>query len=122
MIFNFFKKKANNTSSSTPSYEQAILIYLDGTGLSDDVYKNYDLMTLEDNINKVIQPAGLGIYDGDESGGEGTTVYLYSHDAEKLLSAIKPILQSYPLCNRARVVIQKDQSGSNDREEVIVQK
>ncbi len=119
MIFNIFKKKDSLTPSKN---EEAVIIHLDAMNLSDDVYQKYDLMTLEDKINEVIQPNNLGEYDGNESGPGVTIVYLYAPDAEKLFSSIKPILETYPLCKNAKAIIRKGGPGSTQREEIIIQK
>lgn len=102
--------------------EEAVIIHLDAMNLTDEVYQKYDLMTLGDKINEVIIPNNLGEYDGYESGQGITIVYLYAPDAEKLFSSIKPILENYPLCKNAKVIIRKGGPGSPQREEIIVQK
>jgi calcineurin-like phosphoesterase len=119
MIFNIFKKK---NSTIPKKNEEAVIINLDAVNLSDEVYQKYDLITLEDKINEVIRPNNLGEYDGDESGPGVTKVYLYAPDAEKLFSSIKPILETYPLCKNAKVIIRNGAPGSVQREELIVQK
>ena len=98
-----------------------MLIYLDAINLPDDVYEKYDLSTLEDKINKIIEPDGLGEYDGHEAGPGETIIYLYGPDAEALFSAIRPVLESYPLCKNSKVLIRKGEPGAEEREEIITQ-
>lgn len=116
MIFNLFKKKNNNSNKPV---EEAVLIHLTANDLPDEIYQKYDVSTLEDQINKVIQENGLGEYDGNEHGPSETIIYLYGPDAEKLFSSIKPVLENYPLCKNAKVIIRKGGPGSEQREEII---
>jgi hypothetical protein len=88
------------------SPEQAVLIHLDAMGLPDEVYAEHDLGTLEDRLIEVIEPGGLGAYGGNEFGPGVTTVFLSGPDAERLFSAIEPVLRAYPLCRGARVEVR----------------
>ncbi len=96
--------------------EQAVLVYLDGSSLPDDVYANCDVATLEDHIRAALAGTGLGEYDGNEFGPGETTLYLYGPDAERLLTLIQPVLTGYPLGRNARVVIRKGGPGAPQRE------
>ena len=95
---------------------QAVLVYLDGQNLSDQVYETCDLVTLEDLLIPVLEASGAGEYDGDESASGETCLYFYGPDADRLFAAIQPILRSYPLCSGARVVLRFGQPGATQRE------
>ena len=56
------------------SDEQAVLVYLNGTTLPDEVYEQHDLATLEDQRMAVIDRGGLGEFDGNEIGPTETTL------------------------------------------------
>jgi hypothetical protein len=96
--------------------EQAVLVHLDGVRLSDEVYEQHDLATLEDQLASAIEQRGLGEYDGNEVGAERTTLYMYGPDAEKLFAGVEPVLRAYPLCRGAHVAIRHGGPGSSQRD------
>lgn len=96
--------------------QQAVLVHLDGTGLPDQIYQEYDLATIEDRLNEVIEQAGLGEFDGNEIGPGETTLFMYGPDAERLFAAIEQTLRGYPLCQGARVEIRRGGPGAQQRE------
>jgi len=95
---------------------QAVLIHLDGTSLPSEVYDECDLMTLEDQISAVLEPGGLGECDGNQIGPTETILFLYGASADAIFKAIEPILDSYPLCQNARVVLRRGGPGSPESE------
>jgi hypothetical protein len=97
----FLGKKA------TPKSQEAVLIYLDGTGLPDEIYAQYDLSTLEDQLIEAINKNHTGEFDGNEIGERETTIYTYGPDAQRLYAVIEPVLRGYPLCQNARIVIRQ---------------
>ena len=99
--------------------EEAVLVFLDGQGLSSEVYRNNDLSTLEDLVVEQIAALKVGELDGHEWSKTGTVIYLYGADAELLYSTVKPVLLSYPLCQNSRVIIRRGGPGSLQREVVI---
>ena len=111
----FGNKPASAAASEQP--EQAVLIYLNGIDLPQDVYENYDLTTLEDQLVAALD--GTGEVDGNEIGPENTIVYLYGPDSEKIFTKIEPVLNNYPLCQQAKVVIRHGKPGTTQREIVI---
>jgi hypothetical protein len=96
--------------------EQAVLVYLNGSELADEIYQQYDTSTLEDQLIAVIQSHNLGEFDGNEFGPEGVTLFMYGRDAEVLFNGIERVLRAYPLCQRARVVIRQGGPGAPQRE------
>lgn len=115
MFQKLFRKK---TSSDIPpsTDDQAVIVYLKGTGLPDEVYAEYDLDTLEDRLSRTIAEGKLGDFDGTESGPEETALFMYGPDADRLFSGIEPILRAYPLCENARIVIRFGTPGAKLRE------
>jgi hypothetical protein len=103
-------------ASPNPTAEQAVLVYLDGSSLPDEVYEQNDLATIEDRIIAALAGKGLGEFDGNEIGPGGATLYLYGPEAERLFALIEPVLTAYPLCRNARVVIRKGGPGAPQRE------
>lgn len=94
---------------------QAVLVHLDGAGLPDDVYERYDLATIEDQLTTVLEEAGLGEFDGNETGPTETTLFMYGPDAERLFAGIEKTLRAYPLCKGARVTIRRGEPGAEER-------
>ncbi len=109
----FGKKSAPATN------DQAVIVYLDAQGLPDQVYEEYDLSTLEDELGEAIEAAEVGEYDGNEFGPGVVTLYMYGPDAEALFAAIEAPLRAYPLCVGAKVVIRRGGPGSQEREVVL---
>ncbi len=100
--------------------QQAVLVHLDGAGLADEIYEQFDLATLEDRLLEVVSRRRLGEVDGHEIGPSETIVSLYWPDAERLYSGIEPVLRTYPLCANARVVIRSGGPGAPEREVRVV--
>ncbi len=92
--------------------EQAVLVYLDGLSLPKEIYENYDLATLEDQLIEAIESQSLGEFDGNEVGPEEAVLYMYAPNAEALFAGIEPILLDSPLCQNARVIVRQGGPGS----------
>ena len=95
---------------------ECVLIHLDGLNLSDEVYRDCDLSTLEDQLIEAIESDGAGELDGHETGPKESTIFTYGPDADRLYSAMEPVLLAYPLCQKARIVIRKGGPGSPQTE------
>ena len=111
-----FQRLFGGASAKAAAPSQAVLVHLDGQGLPDEVYEEYDLATIEDQLRAVIDAGGLGEFDGNDVGEEGATLYMYGPDAERLFVAIEATLRAYPLCKNARVVIRAGEPGAPERE------
>jgi hypothetical protein len=98
------------------STEQAVLVYLDGRSLPAEVYQEYDVGGLEDQLRPLLEQTGVGDYDGDEFGPEEVTLFMYGPDAEALFRVIEPALLAYPLCQNARVIIRPGGPRTRGRE------
>ncbi len=112
---NLLSKLFVKQKPETPLNEQAVLVYLDASGLAGDVYAAYDTSTLEDQLIEVIESQSLGEFDGIESGEFETVLFMYSPDSEALFRAIQTTLRAYPLCQNARVVIRQGGPGATER-------
>jgi hypothetical protein len=115
-LFDFFKHKKPSLPEVTGSTEQAVLVFLDGVSLPDEVYESCDTSTIEDLLLPVLERTGVGEFDGTEAGLMETCLFLYGKDAEKLFATIEPILKDYPLSQGARVVIRHGAPGAPHRE------
>ncbi|MBS1805737.1 MAG: hypothetical protein JST28_20540 [Acidobacteria bacterium] len=103
-------------SKSASRNEEAVLIYLDGSSLPDEVYASCDLSTLEDQLVEAIKTHRAGEFDGNEIGDKETVLYTYGPDARRLFEVMEPTLRTYPLCKNARVVIRQGKPGSPQTE------
>jgi hypothetical protein len=63
-----FGKRPSHPGKQEHSPQQAVLVYLDGTGLPGHVYQECDTSTIEDRLTEVVAREGLGEFDGDEVG------------------------------------------------------
>ncbi len=115
MFERLFGKKQGDKNPQ-PNPEEAVLVYLDCTGLPENVYEECDLATLEDRLIKVIERDGLGEFDGNEIGPTEATLFMYGPDAERLFAGVEQTLRAYPLCQGARVVIRRGGPDQEQRE------
>jgi hypothetical protein len=84
--------------------------------LPADVYKEYDLDTIETELRSIIDAKRLGEYDGNEIGETGATLFMYGPDGDQLFTAIEAALRAYPLCKHARVLIRPGPPGTPGKE------
>jgi hypothetical protein len=112
----FFNRIFGGNSTPPKAADQAVLVHLNGTDLADEVYQQYDLAGIEDQLIQAIAAANVGEFDGNEIGPTGATLFMYGPDAERLFKVVEPVLRSYPLCQRGRVVIRHGGPGAVARE------
>jgi hypothetical protein len=103
-------------TASVSTNEQAVLVYLDTSGLPDHVCQEHDIATLEDRLTEVIEREQLGEFDGNEFGPGEVTLFMYGPNAERLFAGIEAVLRGYPLCQSARVVIRNGGPEASERE------
>jgi hypothetical protein len=107
-----FFKPSPNPSPSHPGGEQAVLIYLEG--------EDFDIMLmLSDKLTEAIENSGLGMFDGNEIGGNETVLFMYGPDAELLFKEIEPILREDEFCRGAKAIIRWGGPGSPQREVIL---
>jgi hypothetical protein len=99
-----------------PAPEQAVLVHLDGLGLPEAAAREDDLASLEDQLTGTIERAGLGEFDGNETGPTSTTLFMYGPDAERLFAGVEQVLRGHPACRGARVEIRRGGPGAGQRE------
>jgi len=81
---------------------EGLAIYLNGTDLPDEVYKEYDVNEVYEQINRLL--GDRGAIQGHWQGPTETALYLYGNSADEMRALISGFLAEYPLCQRARVV------------------
>jgi hypothetical protein len=85
--------------------KEGLAIYLDGIGLSDEVYETCSADGLAWLIHGTLTKMG-GEIRGSWVGPNETAIYLYGPNAEEMFTVLEPILTAYPLCRNARIVIR----------------
>jgi hypothetical protein len=66
------------------------------------------LFALEEELEQAIVAAGVGEFDGNEvaaDGGDGS-LYMYGPDADRLFSAVRPVLERTDFMRGARVKLR----------------
>jgi hypothetical protein len=81
---------------------EGLALYLNGTDLPEQVYKDCDVNEVFEAINGLLGDRGsiLGHWQGPTE----TALYLYGCSFEEMRNLISGFLNEYPLCQRARVV------------------
>ena len=85
---------------------ECLALFLDGTGLPDEVYQNTDINVLAEQLSGALAIGELGEIRSCWVGPTETALFLFGPDAERMYSAIESVLSSYPLCQNARVVVR----------------
>jgi hypothetical protein len=81
---------------------EGLAVYLNGTDLPDAVYEQSDVNVVYDEFGKLVGSEGRVV--SHWQGPRETALYLYGRSAEMMRSRIRPFLDSYPLCDKARIV------------------
>jgi hypothetical protein len=81
---------------------EGVAVYLNGTDLPDSVYEQCDLNVVYEEFNKLVGSEGRVV--SHWQGPSETALYLYGRSAETMLARIRPFLDTYPLCQKARIV------------------
>lgn len=77
-------------------------LYLKGSGLPEEVYKNCDINYVIEKMNELMADAGC-MYSFWEGPNE-TALYFYGVGFEVMKERVKEFLNEYPLCSGCRVV------------------
>ena len=81
---------------------EGLAIYLNGTDLPDSVYESCDINFLIDELNKLLEDIGK-LYSY-WTGPSETALYFYGTDFNEMHKNITKLLESYPLCDKCRVI------------------
>jgi hypothetical protein len=81
---------------------EGLAVYLNGTDLPDSVYEQSDVNVVYEEFGKLVDGEGRVVRHWQ--GPRETALYLYGRSAETMLSRIRPFLDTYPLCQKARIV------------------
>jgi hypothetical protein len=101
--------------------KQAVIVHL---RLSDDRFGSREerdlLFDLGDLLNKVIEDAAVGEFDGDEFGQGECVLFMYGPDADRLYSVIEPVLKATPLAIGGYAIKQYGEADDLNAREVSV--
>jgi hypothetical protein len=80
---------------------EGLAIYLNGTELPDEVYKQSDINIVIETISRLV--GNRGAIQGHWQGPTETALYLYGKSAQAMRDVISGFMAEYPLCERARI-------------------
>ena len=79
---------------------EGLAIYFNGTDLPDEVYADCDINYVYSEIDRLLGKRG-GV-QGHWQGPTETALYLYGYSVDEMTTQIKPLMDEYPLCEKAR--------------------
>ncbi len=79
---------------------QGMAIYLNGTELSEEVYKNNDVNELIEQLDKALDNIAQRLSHWE--GPAETALYYYGKDYISMKKAILPVIKKHPLCEKCR--------------------
>jgi hypothetical protein len=83
---------------------EGFAVYLNGTDLPDEVYRNNKLQDVGDALFDALKKNGALVYSYWRGPGE-TALYFYGEGGvEAMLAKAEPILKTHPLCEKCRIV------------------
>ena len=80
---------------------EGLAVYLNGADLADEVYRDCDVNYVIDEFNRLL--GDNGAFRGYWEGPRETALFCYGASYDRMKTALAPFLQSYPLCEGARV-------------------
>ncbi|MCS4532732.1 hypothetical protein [Neisseria montereyensis] len=78
-------------------------LYLNGSDLDIEVYQNCDVNHVYKELERLLEEDKKGMIASYWEGGE-TALYLYGKSFDEMYAGIKSFIDSYPLCQKSRVV------------------
>jgi hypothetical protein len=81
---------------------EGLAVYLNGTDLPQEVYENSDVNHVFEEFNRLLE--GEGQIHSYWEGPEETALYMYGSSFAAMKSLLAEFIESYPLCQRARIV------------------
>lgn len=106
------------SSSSGADSEHEIIVSFSWSGIND----MQPLRELEEGLAAAVAAAQVGEYDGHElavDGGSGV-LFMYGPDADRLFTAIRPVLERCDFMRGARVSLHYGPAGAGGRVRVVV--
>lgn len=91
--------------------QEAVTLYVDGVSLPDEVYEQLDLDEFMERLAAAVESVG-GEARTTWGGPTETAFYHYAPSADAMLAALRPVLDAYPVCQNARIVIRAGADGA----------
>jgi hypothetical protein len=91
-----------NTPERPFGKNEGMGVYLNGTDLPEEVYETSDINFVISELSRLLE--GEGMLHSYWEGPEETALYLYGPSFEKMRALISDFVDTYPLCQNARVV------------------
>lgn len=82
-------------------HHEGLGLYLNGTDLSDEIYATCDSNYVYQECERLIN--GIGMINSHWQGQAETALYIYGKNFIEINNAIRPLIDNYPLCQKARV-------------------
>jgi hypothetical protein len=82
--------------------QEGLALYLNGTDLPDDVYENHDSNHVYAECQRLLE--GIGDVSSHWQGPTETALYMYGTGFEAMRDRIMPFVESYPVCQKCRIV------------------
>lgn len=96
---------------SSPAEHALIISLALGEGASAEA-----VFALGEELEAAVDSAGAGEFDGDEIGAEDAKFYLYGPDADRLLSAVQPVLERLQAAPGSYVTKRYGPPGSSEEQ------
>lgn len=93
--------------------QQCLAIFLDGTGLPDEVYAALDFEAVVGDLGAA---AGTDSFRSFWQGPEETGLFFFGPDAEAMFTRVEPVLRALPIGQNARVVVRHGKDVFNPRQ------
>ena len=81
---------------------EGLAVYPNGTDLPDAVYEQSDASFVYEELGRLVGSEGRVV--SHWGGPRETALYLYGRSAATMLARIRPFLDTYPLCDKARII------------------
>ena len=85
---------------------ECVAVFLDGTSLPSEVYKNEDVNKVVGRLTDALRPGSIGEFRSHWRGPRETALFFYGPDAGAMKNAMMPVLAVEPLCQNAEVVVR----------------
>ena len=99
-------KENGEDKTMTFGVSECLAIFLDGVGLPDAVYQSSDINEFAGQINEILESEVAGEIRGSWVGPEETAIFIHGPNAQTIFDVLRPLLDSYPLAQNARLVIR----------------
>jgi len=111
-IFDKLLKPIAPQPSSLATDEGCVLIYIRG--------EEWDPMeTAQDKLMALLDNSDIGMFDGNEIGGDETVLFMYGPNAEALFDFIEPTLKADDYFRGAKAIVRQGPPQSPHREVIL---